>query len=179
MIEHQVEFTELSKAQWAAWRHVEDGVRLRHAEAAERLMAILTETRCPRGLFDKAMQSIGSHARVALHFHPDRFGLRPMTVAESLLTEVAGGAGATVPWPPFVAPTLGVENLTVSQLLEYLCRQQLNCGFQLPAKAVPDDFRGPAMPRLARRIAGDGILNAAVIGSAEATLHSQPESWLD
>ena len=36
------------------------------------------------------------------------------------------------------------------------------------------------MPRLAQRIAGkDGMLNAAVIGSAEASLHEQPDTWRD
>jgi hypothetical protein len=53
-------------------------------------------------------------------------------------------------------------------------------GFQLPVHNVPDDFRGPAMPRLAQRIAGkDGTLDAAVIGSAEASLRKQPDSWRD
>ena len=44
-------------------------------------------------------------------------------------------------------------------------------GFRLNVNDVPDDFRGPAMVRLASRIAGeDGMLDAAVIGSAEASL---------
>ena len=44
-------------------------------------------------------------------------------------------------------------------------------GFRLPVNEVPDDFRGPAMVRLARRIAGEGgTLDAALIGSAEASL---------
>ena len=53
-------------------------------------------------------------------------------------------------------------------------------GFQLPVDKVPDDFRGPAMPRLAQRIAGrDGMLDAAVIGRAEASLRKQPDAWRD
>jgi uncharacterized protein DUF3626 len=56
---------------------------------------------------------------------------------------------------------------------------QRHCGFQLPAHAVPDDFRGPAIQKLARRIAGNGFVDAAVIGAAEATLYSQPELWRD
>ena len=53
-------------------------------------------------------------------------------------------------------------------------------GFRLCVADVPDDFRGPEMPRLARRIAGDGgTVDAAVIGAAEATLHTQPETWRD
>jgi Protein of unknown function (DUF3626) len=355
MIEQQAEFVELSRAQRAALRHVEEMACLRQADARDRLMTILRSARCKDEMFEAAMRSIRAHAKVALHFHPDRFGLKPMSVAESLLkdghyrnqfetglssgsrtafpggerdewekdlfgsayhgaevvvgerpkygalelirhpdgptprfgscyfvlrasvsrrtsftfagsehslaverlgtidkmdcvmaallTEVASGKGATLPWPPFVAPTLGVENLTVSRLLEYVCRElpsdppdpsagqagrvldtcveaqvhgridlqrdvdrlvidpafkgtptgeilsevcrryeipsQWHCGFQLPVQAVPDDFRGPAMPRLARRIAGDGMLDAAVIGAAESTLYSQPERWAD
>ena len=53
-------------------------------------------------------------------------------------------------------------------------------GFRLHVNDVPDDFRGPAMVRLASRIAGeDGMLDAAVIGSAEASLRKQPDSWRD
>jgi hypothetical protein len=33
------------------------------------------------------MLTVRSHARVVVHFHPDRFGLKPMTVAESLLED--------------------------------------------------------------------------------------------
>jgi hypothetical protein len=36
------------------------------------------------------------------------------------------------------------------------------------------------MPRLAERIAGvTGMIDAAVIGTAEASLHHQPELWRD
>jgi hypothetical protein len=161
----------------------------------------------------------------------------------ALLTEVASGGGARPPWPPFVAPTLGVDGLTVDGLVESLCRDlpaprpdsstgrpgrvldscieaqvhgrvdlrrdveclvidpafegtatgaaldelgrryeipnQSHGGFQLSVKDVPDDFRGPAMPRLARRIASKGVVDAAVIGAAESSLHSQPEQWCD
>ena len=55
---------------------------------------------------------------------------------------------------------------------------QWHCGFRLSVRDVPDDFRGPAMPRLAEQIAGmDGILDAAVIGRAAASLHQNPEQW--
>jgi hypothetical protein len=75
------------------------------------------------------------------------------------------------------------ETQTGAQLRE-LCRRheiplRWHVGFRLSVPEVPNDFRGPAMPRLARRIAGDGMLDAAVIGAAEATLHSRPEAWRD
>ena len=55
-----------------------------------------------------------------------------------------------------------------------------HCGFRLPAEDVPGDFRGPAIARLARRIAGeDGIIDVAVIGTAEASLHHNPNAWAD
>ena len=51
-------------------------------------------------------------------------------------------------------------------------------GFRLSVDDVPADFRGPETSRMAKRIAGaDGIIDAAVIGAAEATLHRQPETW--
>ena len=71
-------------------------------------------------------------------------------------------------------------------LLDELCRRhglvrRRHGGFRLAASAVPADFRGPAMPELARRIAGpDGVLDAAVIGAAERSLHHLPdqaETW--
>ena len=40
----------------------------------------------------------------------------------ALLTEVASGGVAQIAWPPNVAPTLGVKDLTVSELLKHLCR---------------------------------------------------------
>lgn len=52
-------------------------------------------------------------------------------------------------------------------------------GFKLPVNAVPDDFRGPSMPPLARRIASGDILDVAMIGVAAASLNRQPELWMD
>jgi hypothetical protein len=64
--------------------------------------------------------------------------------------------------------------------LRYGIPLRWHSGFQFPVHDVPDDFRGPEMPLLARRIAGkDGTLNAAVIGTAEASLREQPDSWRD
>ena len=55
---------------------------------------------------------------------------------------------------------------------------QWHCGFRLAVRDVPDDFRGPAMPKIAERIAGrNGTLDAAVIGRAAASLHHEPEQW--
>ena len=55
---------------------------------------------------------------------------------------------------------------------------QWHCGFRLAVQDVPDDFRGPAMPKIAEQVAGkDGSLDAAVIGSAAASLHHDPQQW--
>jgi uncharacterized protein DUF3626 len=55
---------------------------------------------------------------------------------------------------------------------------QWHCGFRLAVRDVPDDFRGPAMPKIAERIAGrDGTLDAAVIGRAAASFHHDPQPW--
>ena len=51
-------------------------------------------------------------------------------------------------------------------------------GFRLPVREVPPDFRDAAIPRFARFIAGeDGMLDAAVIGSAAVSLDLEPERW--
>ena len=164
-------------------------------------------------------------------------------VMAALLDEIEAGGFASPPWPPYQAPTLGVPNVTAARLLDLAMRladprpdpaelpvgrvldTQIEAqvhgpidlhediellvtdpafehdetgdllrtlsikydfplrwhrGFQLTAASVPDDFRGPEISRLARRIAGDdGVIDAAVIGAAEATLHRQPEKWRD
>ncbi len=65
-------------------------------------------------------------------------------------------------------------------------------GYVLPVDAVPDDFRGPAMPKLALRLAqhdflswgdsGDDFensLNAVAIDRAAVSLVRSPETWAD
>jgi hypothetical protein len=37
--------------------------------------------------YGEAMELVRQHARIVLHFHPDRFGGKPTNVAESLLIE--------------------------------------------------------------------------------------------
>jgi hypothetical protein len=349
------EYARLTRSQRAALRHAERLAMNLQADACVRLRQTLLISGCSQNEFNAAMESVRVHARVVVHFHPDRIGLKPLTVAEALLeegeyrsqfetghssgsrtaypggdrdtwertlfggayhipdsrvgerpkygalelirypdgpwprfgscyfvlrpsvsrrtsftfsgseqvlaserlgtinklepvmavllAEVASGEGAKVPWPPFVVPTLGVENVTVTELLRYLTRElpserpdpligppgrildsgieaqvhgpvdlrcdverlvvdpsfegsptghclaeialrysiplYWHCGFCLPARDVPAGFRGPAIPRLAQKIACEGMLDAAVIGNAEASLRSQPESWRD
>jgi hypothetical protein len=80
--------------------------------------------------------------------------------------------------PSFAASATGAALCELAQ--QYGIPLHWHCGFQLAVPAVPDDFRGPAMTRLARRIAGiAGTLDAAVIGRAAASLHQEPEAWQD
>jgi hypothetical protein len=80
--------------------------------------------------------------------------------------------------PAFAVTATGAVLCDLSS--RYEIPLQWHCGFRLPVGDVPDDFRGPAMPRLARRIAGDnGMLDVAVIGKAEASLREQPDVWRD
>jgi len=345
----------LSPAQRAALRHVDDIVQRAEVAVRSRLGDFLRRAGCTADTYAKAMECVRVDARVAVHFHPDRFGTKATTVAEALLAkgvyrnqfetglssgsvsaffggardtwenslfggayhregvtsserpkygalelvrypdgpiprfgscyfvlrpgvstrtsftfagsedpraaerlgligrmdavmcallaEIEEGGMATPPWPPFRAPTLGVPNLTVARLLEMLNElrrprrdpaegeagrvldtqieaqvhgpielhrhvellvadpafastatgtilrelalkydipMQWHCGFRLPVREVPDNFRGPEMPRLARRIAGrDGTVDAAVIGTAERSLRQQPDALRD
>lgn len=355
MSDDATELARLSAAQRAALRHVDASAASRAADARAAIDRILREAGVSSATFERAMSAVRAHARVIVHFHPDRIANEGITVAEglvrdgryrnqfetglsaggrtafpggdrdrweevlfggayhgpgvrpderpkygalelvrhpdgptprfgscylvlrpsvahrttftfagseqalaparagtmgqldvvlaALLAEVAAGEGAEVAWPPFRAATLGLANVTVAQLvarlealsfgradpapgvagrvldscieaqvhgaieigrdvellvvdpsfkgtptgacLGELCRRhrvplRRHPGFRLRVRDVPDDFRGPAMPRLARRIAGeDGILDAAVIGAAEATLWTRPEDWRD
>ena len=347
------EYERLTSAQRAAWRHVEETVRSRQAAASVRLTNIVRAAGCAQAMLDAAMEGVRDHARVVVHFHPDRIGPKSITVAEDLLrggeylsqfvtglssgsrtaypgglrdtwertlfggayhtldssnggrpkygalelirypdgpwprfgscyfvlqeqvsrrtsftfsgseqadaserlgtiermecvmapllAEVASGEGAKVPWSPYVTPTLGIASLTVAQLLERLsselalprpdpsigtagrvldsgieaqvhgpiemehdveklvidpafegtptgaCLKKLcrtyaipldrHGGFRLLARDVPDEFRGPAVSRLERRIAADGWVDAAIIGAAKASLRSRPDDW--
>ena len=349
------ELSRLSLVQRAALSHVEGVVRREGVGARARVSGLLTRAACAPDRYRKAMECVRAHARVVVHFHPDRFDFKGTTVAEALLkegvyrnqfetglssgsmsafpggerdrwentlfagayhaqgvtgserpkygalelvrhpdgpiprfgscyfvlkqrvalrtsftfmgsedpraterrgtighmhsvmagllTEIDEGGVATPEWPPFRAPTLGIPQLTIPQLLEtlrdlpqprkdpadgeagrvldtqieaqvhgpidlhqdvellvadpafaatdigsvlrqlaetYAIPLRWHCGFRLPVRDVPDDFRGPAMPRLAQRIAGNhGTLDAAVIGTAAASLHAQQDAWLD
>jgi hypothetical protein len=77
----------LSMAQRAALRAVEETASRLEADASRRLATDLRNCGCTDEMFKEAMWNIRVHSRVAVHFHPDRFGLKPTTVAESLLNE--------------------------------------------------------------------------------------------
>jgi hypothetical protein len=58
-----------------------------------------------------------------------------------------------------------------------------NDGFELAATDVPAEFRGPAIPRLAERVAaefgdGSGRLNAEIIGRAAQSVVTEPNRWV-
>jgi hypothetical protein len=345
----------LSASQRITLRHVEAAARRAEVVDCARIADLLSRAGCDRDDYARALECVRGHARIVLHFHPDRFGLTSTTVAQAslgsgvyrnqletglssgsvsafpggerdawentlfggayhadgvtnaerpkygalelvrypdgpiprfgscyfvlrqsvaerasftfmgsedpramervgtigrmqsvmaaLLAEIEAGGVATPPWPPYRAPTLGVAQLTIPRLLHLLhelaqprkdpaggkagrvldtqieaqVHGRINlhrdvellvadpsftetatgavlrelaqrydipllwhCGFRLTVLDVPADFRGPAMPRLARRIAGiDGTLDAAVIGHAAASLHREPEGWRD
>ncbi|WP_432653782.1 DUF3626 domain-containing protein [Shewanella jiangmenensis] len=48
---------------------------------------ILQMSDIPANRFNSAMQAVARHGRIALHFHPDRFDSRGITVAEGLLQD--------------------------------------------------------------------------------------------
>jgi hypothetical protein len=77
----------LSPTQRAALRHVEEMVRAGEVAARSRVTDRLQRAGCVAGAFDKAMECVRVHARVVVHFHPDRLCIKRMTVAEALLTE--------------------------------------------------------------------------------------------
>ena len=351
----QDKLSSLSSAQRAVLKYIDDRAASLQPDAVNQLTHILQRAHCTQEMLHDALECIRHHARIVLHFHPDRYGKKQITVAEALLkegqyrsqfetglssggrsafpggdrdnwertlfggvyhhsestekerpkygalelirypdgpwprfgssylvlrvsvssrstftfsgseqssapervgtidrmdvvmaallAEIEKGEGARVPWPPFVADTLGVKGLTVSRLLKRLSRDlpsprpnpsippagrvldtgieaqvhgpvdlrrdverivvdpsfqgtttgefliklsrkysiplDWHCGFRLAVREILSEFRGPAIPRIALRIAGDGVIDTAVIGAAEASLHLESEKWRD
>lgn len=348
MIDH------LTRAQQEALSHAAQAAAAREASSREEILGHLANARVPVEAFDAAVQSLQRHGRIVLHFHPDRTGIKPVTVAEGLLeegiyrnqfetgvtsaspsardggdrdrwerqlfgdayhrqgiatterprygafelarfpdgpmprfgscyfvlhpsvsnratftfmgtedpralvrlgtinhlnpviepllAEIIAGAITQPTWPPFHAPTLGVPGLTIPRLIDLLERLdrsredprrghagrvldtmieaqvhdivdlrrdvellvadpafmgtpigavlvdigarygfpvRWHCGFQMRAADVPGDFRGPAMPALARRIAREGMIDAEIVGAAVASLRREPHTWID
>jgi len=78
-------------------------------------------------------------------------------------------------------PTEGVLGAVAER---YALKLVWHPGFELEVDAVPADFRGPAMPVLARRLRdgfvdGRSRLNAAALGRAATSVHREPARWLD
>ncbi|MGG0813335.1 DUF3626 domain-containing protein [Paenibacillus alvei] len=73
---------------------------------------------------------------------------------------------------------------SIGRILKELCGKYAidlywHRGFSLLAHEVPTDFRGPAMPSLAMRIARNSRVDASVIGDAVMDLRREPSRWID
>jgi hypothetical protein len=80
-----VPWVSLLPKQWKALQHIEALAARLGPGARENIKAILQRTGLNESAYEGAIESVQSHGRVALHFHPERLcGLR-MTVAEGLL----------------------------------------------------------------------------------------------
>ena len=79
--------------------------------------------------------------------------------------------------PSFQATPTG--DLLAQICATYAIDLDWHAGFTLQPAHMPDAFRGPAIPRLARRIAGENAVTAALIGQAAVSLVRRPELWQD
>lgn len=82
----------------------------------------------------------------------------------------------------FIVADSSYKGSSTENDLELLCRRYdielcWHRGFRLRADQVPDDFRGPAMPSLAERVAQGGYVDACTIGQAAADLKNSPSGW--
>ena len=77
----------LSASQTSALTHVRDYARARAVEAKHQIEHVLQMSNVSAERLEEALASLKSHARVALHFHPDRPGPHERTVAQELLTD--------------------------------------------------------------------------------------------
>lgn len=74
----------LSESQSAAIEHVSKYARLRKEKALETIAEILEMSNITQETLDTAIGKIKLHARIALHFHPDRLTPKLQSVAEDL-----------------------------------------------------------------------------------------------
>ena len=77
----------LSAAQSAALSHIEATSRQREDSAIVSIAGIFERAGYGLEDYSEAIELVRQHARIVLHFHPDRFGRKPASVAESLLSE--------------------------------------------------------------------------------------------
>lgn len=70
-----------------------------------------------------------------------------------------------------------IEDLLQQICAAYEIELDWHIGFSISAEQVPSDFRGPAMPALAARIACNGNIDARCIGEAAVSLSRYPERW--
>lgn len=95
---------------------------------------------------------------------------------------LASDVEAIVADPSFRGTRIGDQLAALAS--RYRVTLRWHHGFQLAASDVPDDFRGPKMPPLARRVVRDfaavpGQLDAYAIGNAARSLARHPELWAD
>jgi hypothetical protein len=91
--------------------------------------------------------------------------------------DLASDADALIADPSFLGTDTGDTLLALCS--KYDLKLGWHHGFHLAAEAVPRDFRGPAMPSLARRVARSGVVDASAIGAAVRDLHENPDAWSD
>jgi hypothetical protein len=90
--------------------------------------------------------------------------------------ELANDVERLVVDPSFVGTPTG--DALVALCDRYAIHLGQHQGFALGPSDVPADVRGPRMVPLAHRIAGDsGVVDAATLGCAAASLHHDPGSW--
>src|SRR5262252_3302611 len=75
----------LSASQRVALRHVEAAARRAEFADRARIADLLARAGSDLDDYARALECVRVHARIVLHFHPDRFGLKSTTVAEALL----------------------------------------------------------------------------------------------
>ena len=79
----------LTSMQSIALQHIEAAASERSAVALDSIAGIFEREAYAIEHYFDAIEAMRTHARIVLHFHPDRFGHNTINVAESLLREGA------------------------------------------------------------------------------------------
>src|SRR5262245_14674258 len=71
--------------QRSALEHVHGRAVMRSSKARDDICSILDKAGLNQSVYDDALENLRAHARIALHFHPDRVGRAGSSAAEGLL----------------------------------------------------------------------------------------------
>ncbi|RNB84664.1 DUF3626 domain-containing protein [Brevibacillus fluminis] len=116
----------------------------------------------------------------------EKAGMRGRALDDYIEAQIHGkillvdDVAAIVADPAFKGTAIGEQLMRLSAT--HNCELRWHPGFSLAVASVPDDFRGPVMPPFARWIdthfaKTPGLLDAADLGVAAASLHTTPELW--
>jgi hypothetical protein len=133
----------------------------KHLDAAKFLGRVIREPNSENLINFDAAPGRNLDGCIEVHIHG------PVSLSEDVEYLVVDGAFQDTP--------IGERLIALGKAYEFEARW--SPGFFLAASKVPQDFRGPVMPALAKFIANQDVLDCVAIGQAVVSLREDPSVW--